>query len=47
MYLYNLAFRYLRMGYASAMAWIMFLIILTLTLVVLRIAKDRVYYAGR
>jgi multiple sugar transport system permease protein len=46
-YLYNLAFRYLRMGYASAMAWIMFLIILALTLAILRIAEDRVYYAGR
>jgi multiple sugar transport system permease protein len=46
-YLYNLAFRYLRMGYASAMAWIMFIIILTLTLVILRMVKDRVYYAGK
>ncbi len=31
MYLYDNAFSYFRMGYASAMAWILFLIILVLT----------------
>ncbi len=46
MYLYNCAFRYLRMGYASAMAWILFLIIMALTLVVYRLSRGRVHYAG-
>ena len=46
MYLYNCAFRYLRMGYACAMAWVLFIIILGLTLVIHRISKGRVYYAG-
>lgn len=46
MYLYNNAFSFLRMGYASAMAWIMFVIILTATLAITRISKSRVYYAG-
>ena len=47
MHLYNSAFRYLRMGYACAMAWIMFIIILGLTLVITRIGRTRVYYEGR
>jgi multiple sugar transport system permease protein len=44
MYLYDNAFLYLRMGYASAMAWILFLIILTLTLLSLRLAGRYVHY---
>jgi len=46
MYLYNSAFRYLRMGYACAMAWILFLIILALTLLVYRMSRKRVHYGG-
>jgi multiple sugar transport system permease protein len=46
MYLYNCAFRYLRMGYACAMAWILFLIIMALTLFVYRMSRGRVHYAG-
>jgi len=46
MYLYNCAFRYLRMGYACAMAWILFLIILVLTILIHRASRRRVYYAG-
>ena len=42
--LFNNAFRYLRMGYASAMAWILFFLILALTLVQLYISKHWVYY---
>jgi multiple sugar transport system permease protein len=45
MYLYNCAFRYLRMGYASAMAWVLFIIIMTLTLVFHRISRKHVFYA--
>jgi multiple sugar transport system permease protein len=44
MYLYDNAFRYLRMGYASAMAWILFIIILALTLLSLRLAARYVHY---
>ncbi len=47
MYMYDLAFRYLRMGSASAMAWLLFLAILGLTLVVFRVSRERVYYAGK
>lgn len=46
MYLYDNAFRYLRMGYASAMGWLMFLIIFALTLVSLKLMERRVHYAG-
>ena len=42
--LFNNAFRYMRMGYASAMAWILFAIILALTVIQLRLSKRWVYY---
>jgi ABC-type sugar transport system permease subunit/ABC-type glycerol-3-phosphate transport system substrate-binding protein len=42
--LFNNAFRYMRMGYASAMAWILFAIVLALTVVQLRLSKKWVYY---
>jgi multiple sugar transport system permease protein len=44
LYLYKNAFNWFEMGYASAMAWILFLIILALTLVVLRSSTLWVYY---
>ncbi len=37
---------YARMGYASALAWVLFLIVLVLTLVVLRSSQYRVFYSG-
>jgi multiple sugar transport system permease protein len=46
MYLFDNAFRYLKMGYASAMAWIQLLIILALTGVVFLISRRTVYYRG-
>jgi multiple sugar transport system permease protein len=46
MYLYDNAFRYLKMGYASAMAWIQLLIILGLTGLVFLISRRSVYYRG-
>lgn len=46
LYLYFQAFRYFRMGYASAMAWMLFLLILVLTIVQLWLAKRWVYYEG-
>jgi len=42
--LFNEAFRYMRMGYASAMAWILFGIVLVLTLLQLRLSRVWVYY---
>lgn len=45
-YLFDNAFRYNKMGYASAMGWIMFLVILVLTLIVYRAGEKKVYYEG-
>jgi len=42
--LYRNAFKYLRMGYASAMAWVLFVIILALTLLTFKLGSKRVYY---
>jgi multiple sugar transport system permease protein len=44
LYIFLSAFRRYRMGYASAMAWILFWIILVLTLVSLRVSRAAVYY---
>lgn len=44
MYLFNNAFKYFKMGYASALAWVLFLIILALTLAQLKLAPRWVYY---
>jgi len=44
--IYNQAFRYFQLGYASAMAWILLLIILATTIVLMWISRRRVYYAG-
>jgi multiple sugar transport system permease protein len=46
LYLYQNAFRYYKMGYASALAWIMFLIILVLTLLIFKSSPYWVYYEG-
>lgn len=44
LYLYQRAFLDLRMGYAAAMAWILFVIILSFTIVQFRLARYWVYY---
>lgn len=44
LYLYQKAFKYLQMGYACALAWILFAVILTLTLIVFKSSKAWVYY---
>jgi len=44
LYLYRNAFRYWRMGYASAQAWILFLILLVLTALMIYTSKRWVYY---
>lgn len=44
--IYQAGFQQFRMGYASALAWILFAIILALTLVVFRWSEAWVYYEG-
>jgi multiple sugar transport system permease protein len=46
LYIWQNAFNYLRFGYASAMAWILFLIIMALTAVLLIASRLLVYYEG-
>lgn len=46
LYLYRNSFYYLRMGYASAMAWMLFVVILAATLGVVYSSKKWVYYHG-
>ena len=43
-YLFNNAFQYFKMGYASALAWILFVIILILTLIQIKLAPRWVHY---
>jgi multiple sugar transport system permease protein len=45
-YLFRQAFEFLKMGYASAMAWILFVIILILTAIQIRFSQRWVYYEG-
>lgn len=44
LYLYDTAFRDLRIGYASALSWILFAVIITFTLVFFALSKKWVYY---
>ena len=44
MFLFNNAFKYFKMGYASALAWVLFVIILALTLIQLKMAPKWVHY---
>ena len=46
LYLYNRAWKYLDMGYASAMAWILFLVIVALTAAVFKTQKRWVHYGN-
>jgi len=45
-YLYQNGFLWLKMGYASALAWVLFIIILVCTLLLLKISDRFTYYAG-
>lgn len=45
-YIYSNAFVYRKMGFASAAAWILFVIISVITLVMLKCSAGRVYYDG-
>lgn len=46
LYLYQNAFQYWKMGYASALAWVLFVYILILTLILHFTSKRWVYYEG-
>ena len=43
-YLFDNAFRFNKMGYASAIAWVLFIIIFVFTLVVIRSSSMWVFY---
>jgi multiple sugar transport system permease protein len=47
LYLYQNAFRYFHMGYASTMAWVLFIIVLGITLLIFRSSEAWVYYEGQ
>lgn len=46
LYLYRLGFEQFRMGFASALAWLLFVVILIFTLMQLRLSDAWVYYEG-
>ncbi|MCD4523866.1 carbohydrate ABC transporter permease [Nocardioides sp. cx-173] len=45
-YLFQQAFEFLHMGYAAALAWVLFLIIMVVTFVQVRVSKRLVYLEG-
>ncbi len=45
-YLYQQAFSFLNMGYASAMAWMLFLVVMAFALVIFKTSARWVYYGG-
>jgi multiple sugar transport system permease protein len=45
-YLFDNAFRFNKMGYACAMGWIMFIVILVLTFTALKLSEKHVHYQG-
>jgi multiple sugar transport system permease protein len=47
LYLYRKAFEYLELGSASAMAWILFIIIMGATALIMKSSKSWVYYEGQ
>jgi multiple sugar transport system permease protein len=47
MYLFQNAFHYFKMGYACAMAWVLFVLILGATLVIFKSSAKHVYYGER
>lgn len=44
LYLYNTAFSYGKFGYASALAWVLFVIIVIITLVIMKTSNSWVFY---
>ena len=47
LYLYQNAFKFNEMGYASTMAWVLFVLVVSLTLLVFRSSTAWVYYEGQ
>jgi len=47
LYLYDEAFKYLHLGYASAMAWLLFVVVVAITIGLFRASRRFVYYAGQ
>jgi multiple sugar transport system permease protein len=45
-YLYRNAFRFFKMGYASALAWVLFLVIVLFTIAIFRSSARWVHYSG-
>ncbi|WP_028934577.1 carbohydrate ABC transporter permease [Pseudonocardia spinosispora] len=45
-WLYQQAYTYFHLGYASALAWILFVVLSAVTLVLIRVSRRWVYYAG-
>ncbi len=46
-YLWQTAFRFFKMGYASAQAWVLFTIIVIFTAIMFKVSGRLVYYGGR
>jgi multiple sugar transport system permease protein len=46
LYIYRNAWQYNQMGYAAALSWALFAVILVVVVVVFRVTSARVYYAG-
>lgn len=46
LYIYRQAFEFFHMGYAAALAWVLFLIVLVLTVILMRTQKFWVFYLG-
>ena len=46
-YLYDMAFNYNRLGYASAISWVMFIVVIIIVGVIVKTSKKWVYYLGQ
>jgi multiple sugar transport system permease protein len=46
LYLYQNGFKFLKMGYASAMAWLLFIVVMILTILILKSSKSWVNYGS-
>ncbi len=46
LYIYRMAFQYFEMGYASALAWVLFIVIMAITAFQFTLGQRWVYYEG-
>lgn len=46
MYLFQNAFHFFKMGYACAMAWLLFLVVLAATIIIFKTSSKHIYYQG-